>query len=176
MPEQFTIKGTTLTLQRADITDLEVEAFVYYARSDLQLGAGFGNAIAVRGGPTIKKELDTIGRREVGSAVVTSAGGLKSKYIVHAVGPTFQEEDTEKKLQLTLVAALKAAQEKGIQQIALPPMGAGFYGIPLPQCAEIMIKTLQEYLKGDSTLKEIWLVANDQHEFRQFKSQFDKLL
>ena len=95
MSHEKQIKQSTLRVVKGDITDTEVEAFVFYARSDLQLGAGFGNAIAVRGGQSIQKELETLGNVELGESVVTEAGKLKAKYIVHAVGPAFQEEKIE---------------------------------------------------------------------------------
>ena len=54
------VNQSTVRLVQQDITDLEIDAFVYYASPDLQLGAGFGNAISMRGGPTIQKELDEL--------------------------------------------------------------------------------------------------------------------
>ena len=57
MADERKIKNTTVRLLRGDIADLEIEAFVYYAREDLALGSGFGGAISVRGGPTIQEEL-----------------------------------------------------------------------------------------------------------------------
>ena len=113
-------------LIRGDITELDVDAFVFYAQPDLALGSGFGTAISVRGGPSIQKELDELGPVETGQAVVTGAGKLKADFIVHAVGPRFQEEDTEGKLRTTVLNSLKAAEEKGVKRIALPAMGAGF--------------------------------------------------
>ena len=67
-----------LRLIKGDITDLEVEAFVFYARPDLALGSGFGSAIARRGGQSIKKELDQIGKIQPTEAVITSGGDLKA--------------------------------------------------------------------------------------------------
>jgi len=124
------IRQTTLRLERGDITDFEVEAIVFYAREDLKLGAGFGNAIAVRGGPAIQKELEKLGPAQVTDVFVTGAGNMKTKYILHAVGPKFQEESLEKKLTETVAKALQAADAKGIRQIAFPPMGAGFTACP----------------------------------------------
>ena len=87
------INKTNLRLEKGDITDMEVEAFVFYAREDLKLGTGFGNAIAMRGGLSIQKELDELGEAKVGDVFITSAGSMKAEKIIHAVGPKFQEED-----------------------------------------------------------------------------------
>ena len=94
---------------------------------------------------------------------------MKAKYIVHAVGPTFQEEETESKLRTTIFNALKRAEEKGIRQIALPLMGAGFYAIPLDTCCRIMLDSIQEYLSKGSNLDEIFICANDPREYRAFQ-------
>ena len=80
-----------------DIGTLDVDAFVFYAQTSLSLGSGNGNAISTRGGASIKKELDAMGKAKVGDMVVSSAGNLKAKYILHSVGPSFQEEDSGNK-------------------------------------------------------------------------------
>jgi O-acetyl-ADP-ribose deacetylase (regulator of RNase III) len=172
MSEGKKIQNCSLRLIKQDITDFEVEAFVFYAQSNLSLGAGYGSAIARRGGPSIKSELDKIGSLPLTEAVVTPGGSLKAKYVVHAVGPAFQEEKIESKLRATIVNALKKAEEKGIRQIALPLMGVGFYGIPLPLCSQIMMDTIEEYLSRGSSLDEIVICANDAREYRAFLNAF----
>ena len=175
MTEEKKINQTVLRVVKGDITDTEVEAFVYYATSDLQLGSGFGNAITVRGGQSIQKELEQFGTIDVGESVITEAGKLKSKYIVHAVGPKFQDENLEAKLKTTIVNALKRAEEKGIKQLAFPPMGAGFYGVPLDKSADITLGTIKEYLSGDAKLKEVMVVANDLREYKPFETRLRAL-
>jgi O-acetyl-ADP-ribose deacetylase (regulator of RNase III) len=175
MTEEKKINKSVLRVVKGDITDTEVEAFVYYATSNLQLGSGFGNAIAVRGGPSIQKELEGLGPVETGESVISDAGKLKSKYIVHAVGPKFQEEEIEAKLKTTILNALKRAEEKGIEQIAFPPMGVGFYGVPIPKSAEITLGTIKEYLEGDTKLQEVIVVANDSREYKPFEARLQTL-
>jgi len=169
------IHNCTVRLTQHDITDFDVEAFVFYARPNLALGSGFGNAIAKRGGSAVKAELDKIGEVLPTEAVVTSGGKLKARYIVHAVGPSFQEEGLEGKLKRTIVNALKRAEEKGIRQIAFPPMGAGFYGVPLPACSDIMLDAFRDYLRGDSGLREVIICANDAREYRAFEAKLAAL-
>lgn len=167
------INQSTISLKKGDITDFDVEAFVYYAQSDLKLGAGYGNAIAVRGGPSIQKQLDEIGDLEVGEATITDAGNMKSKYIIHAVGPKFQEEDTESKLERTVINSLKRAEEKGIKQVAFPPMGAGFYCIPLSVCADVMLSTFKKYLQNSTAIEEIIVCALDKREYEPFQKRLE---
>ena len=165
------INQGTLKLSQGDITDMEVEAFVYYAQSDLKLGAGFGNSIAMRGGPSIQQALDEVGSLEVGESVITEAGNMKASYIIHAVGPKFMEAETPAKLKKTIVNALKKAEKKGIKQIAFPPMGTGFYCIPLDSCSRVMIESIREYLSGKTGLSEIIICANDNMEYQTFTSE-----
>jgi len=169
------IHRSTMRLIRSDITELDVDAFVFYAQLDMTLGSGFGTAISVRGGPSIQKELDEIGPVETGQAVVTGAGKLPADFIVHAVGPRFQEEDTEGKLRTTVLNSLKAAEEKGVQRIALPAMGAGFYGVPLDVCARVMIEAIKSYLAGDTEIQEVVLCVGDRREFAPFEAQLASL-
>jgi len=173
--EAMEIGGRTLHLIRDDITLLDVDAFVFYAQHDLALGSGFGNAISVRGGPTIKQELDELGPVETGDVVVSAAGNLKARHILHAVGPRFNEPDTEAKLRTTLVNCLKAADENGLKRIALPPMGTGFYAVPLDLCARVMVETIKDYLDGQTGIEEVVICVVDQRELAPFEAQLASL-
>ena len=172
MPEQKKIQNCNLRLIQQDITDFEVEAIVFYARPNLELGSGFGSAITRRGGQSIKKELDAIGSLAVTDAVITTGGSLKAGHIVHAVGPAFQEEKIEEKLRTTILTSLKRAAEKGIRRIAFPPMGTGFYGIPLAVSRDIMMRAFEEYLSQGGSMEEIVVCANDAREYRAFQGAF----
>jgi len=170
------INGCAIRIARGDITALDgVDAFVYDARSDLALGSGYGGAIAVRGGPSVQEELKKIGRCEVGNAVVTAGGKMKAKFIVHAVGPHFQEADEDGKLRQAALAALRCAEEKGIRRLAFPPMCYGFYGFPLDKCARILFEALREHLGGKSALQEVVICLKDTREVPAFDAQLQKL-
>ncbi|MBN1347024.1 MAG: macro domain-containing protein [Phycisphaerae bacterium] len=165
--------GRILRLVKGDITDLEIEAFVYYAREDLVLGSGWGTSIATRGGPKVQEELKQLGPIKTTEAVVTGAGKMKAKFIVHAAGPKFQEPDTERKLHETTMNALQAAEAKGIKHIAFPQMGAGFYGIPLAACADITIDAAIEYLQGPTEIEEIVFCLLDTRDYTPFKDKLE---
>jgi O-acetyl-ADP-ribose deacetylase (regulator of RNase III) len=166
VPEGVQINRTLLRLVKGDITDCAIDAFVFYAQHDLVLGSGFGTAISVRGGPTIQKELEELGPVATGEAVVSEAGKLKARFIIHAVGPRFQEEDTEGKLRTTMRATLKRAEEKKIERIAFPAMGAGYYGIDRDLCARVMVEELGRHLRGETGIREVVICVLDtpQHE------------
>ncbi len=175
MADELKINASTLSLKMCDITDLEIQSFVFYAQHDLKVGAGFGTAISVRGGPTVQEELNKLGPLETTQAVVSKAGAMKADYIIHAVGPRFQEQDIESKLEKTVVNALKRAEEKGIEAVAFPPMGTGFYGIPLDVSARVTLKTLKEYLSGKTNIKDVVVCLQDKREYKPFKAQLTAL-
>lgn len=166
---------TSVQLIKEDITDLEVEAFVFYAQPDLVVGSGFGTAISVRGGASIQKELHELAPVQTGQAVVSAAGDLKADFIIHAVGPRFQEENIEDKLRTTVLNSLKAAEEKGIERIAFPAMGAGYYGIAPDICARVMLGEIKSYLEGRTGIKELIICVVDAVQYEAFYAQLATL-
>ena len=165
------IGDKVLRLVRADITETEVEAFVFDITEDVKLGSGFGGAIQQRGGIVIQKQLDEIGSCPTGEAVVTEAGILKADWIIHANGPKFREEDEEAKLRKTVQSALARANEKGVKRLAFPPIGTGLYQVPLDLCTRVMVDTISEHLANGSTLDEVLIVAPDNREFNPFEAK-----
>jgi O-acetyl-ADP-ribose deacetylase (regulator of RNase III) len=167
--EETTVGRGVIRLLKGDITDLDVDAFVFYARPDLALGSGFGTAITMRGGPTVQQELAGLGPLAVGDAVITRAGNLRATWIIHAVGPRFQEPDTEAKLRATVRRALEVAEEKGIARLALPAMGAGYYGIPNDLCARVMLEAVRAHLATPSCITEVVVCVLDTPQFTAFE-------
>ncbi|MEW6249938.1 MAG: macro domain-containing protein [Planctomycetota bacterium] len=168
--ERARINQTFIRLVKGDITDLESDAFVFCAQPNLALGSGFGTAISVRGGPAVQSELQGLGPLATGEAVVTGAGKLKARYIIHAVGPRFQEEDTEGKLRRTVLRALALADEKQVARLALPAMGAGYYGIPANLCAQVMLEALRAHLSGQTGIEEIVICVLDTPQYQAFQA------
>ena len=175
MQDDLRIGESTIRLVTGDITDIEIDSFVYYAQSNLKLGSGFGTAITLRGGPSIQEELNKMGELQTTEAVVTAAGNLKAKSIIHAVGPAFQEENIEDKLRTTITNSLEKAEARGITSIAFPPMGAGFYGVPLNISADITLKSITDYLSGDTKIKEVVICLLDNREYKPFQEKLAAL-
>jgi len=169
------IQGTVLRLQQGDLTALPVDAFVYYAREDLALGSGYGTAIQLRGGDAIKKELGALGAISMGECVVTGAGKLKAKKIIHACGPKFHEPALNEKLRNCMLSALAVADQNGFKTLAFPAMGAGFYGVPLPLCARVMLEAVRDFVQKETSLEEIVICVVDRREFAAFREGVEKL-
>jgi O-acetyl-ADP-ribose deacetylase (regulator of RNase III) len=169
-----TIGGKRLRMVRGDITELDVEAFVFDITEDAKLGSGFGGAIQQRGGVVIQKELDAIGSVPTGEAVVTQAGILKAEHIIHVNGPKFREEDEKVKLERAVTSALARAEEKGVKSLAFPPIGTGMYQVPLDLCANVMVDTISRHLANGSNLEEVLIVVQDPREIKPFEAKFQE--
>ena len=161
-------------LVRGDITEMDVDAFVYDITEDVQLGSGFGSAVQQRGGVKIQEALDAIGRCPVGEAVVTTAGLLKAKHIIHANGPKFCEPDEEAKLARATRAALRLADENAVTTLAFPPMGTGLYQVPVDLCARVMVDAAVAHLAGETGLREVLFVVPDSRERGAFEARIQE--
>ena len=169
------INNTVIRLEKGDLTAMEIEAIVFYADPGLVLGSGFGSAISARGGMSIQEELKQHGTVSTGEAVITSAGALNSSYIIHAVGPRFQEDGTELKLRQAVKSAIQISEENNIRKLAFPPMGTGFYGIPLDLCAQVMLEEIKNHLNRNSQLEEVVICVLDNREFAAFRKRWADL-
>jgi O-acetyl-ADP-ribose deacetylase (regulator of RNase III) len=148
------IHGRKLALVRGDLTELAVDAIVNAANSGLQLGGGVAGAIRTKGGPSIQEECNRIGPIRVGEAVVTGGGHLKASYVIHAVGPMYGEGNEDEKLRDATLNSLERASEKKMKSIAFPAISTGIFGFPKDRCAEIMLKTISQFLASRETSLE----------------------
>ena len=174
-PVRGLVNQTQVTLVCDDLTAMAVDAVVFYAKETPELGSGFGTAIQSRAGEAVKKELEKTGGVPMGEAVITGAGRLKARHVIHACGPKFQEADTERKLRDCVLAALKLAGERGLESVAFPPMGTGFYGVSLDLCSRVMLETIRDYLRGETSLREVFICVMDRREFDAFKGKVEGL-
>jgi len=149
------IKNCVLELVESDITEMATDAIVNAANSQLILDGGVAGAIRKKGGPKIQEECHEIGSTFVGGAVITSGGDLKAKYVIHAVGPRMGEGDEDKKLKNATLNSLKVADENGLYSISFPAISTGIFGFPIDKCAEIMLRTVIDYLEGESGLERV---------------------
>jgi O-acetyl-ADP-ribose deacetylase (regulator of RNase III) len=169
------VDGKTVRVVDGDLTLLDVESFVFYATPDLKLGTGYGNMVSLRGGPKIQEELNAIGETAVGNVAVTTAGKLKANCIIHAVGPAFEEEQTDAKLRQVMENTLKAAEEKGVKTLAFPPMGTGFYGIDTKLSATIMAEVINRFLAEAAHLETVTICVRDPWEKAPYETALSAL-
>lgn len=162
---------TQLELVEGDITELDVDGIVNAANDQLQLGTGVAGAIRSKGGPSIQEECDRIGGTPVGTAVMTGAGHLKARWVIHAVGPRMGEGDEDKKLAAAVRAALALADRRGLKSIALPAISTGNFGFPVQRAARIMLTEAHRFLQGGTKLERVVLCLYGQEVFDTFKSE-----
>jgi len=167
------IGNKTIRLVRGDITDMEIEAFAFDVTADCQLGSGYGAAIAQRGGKAVQQALDAVGTLPPGEAVVTTAGNMKAQQIIHTNGPKFREPAVDEKLKKATQSVLRKADEIGITQLALPPIGTGLYQVPLDLCANVMVDTVAEHLNGKTDLEVVSFVALDSREYKPLQAKIE---
>ena len=137
----------------------------------LILGAGVAGAIDEKGGPSIQAECDAIGYCEVGNAVITGAGRLPAKHVIHAVGPYQGQGGEEVKLAGATRASLRLAQQHGLSSIAFPAISTGVFGYPLDSCARLMLKTAIEFATDKpAPIKRIVFCLFDVRAYRIFSS------
>ncbi len=172
---QRTINQTIVELLAGDITDQATDAIVNAANSGLILGAGVAGAIRSKGGPGIQAECDKQGGCEVGGAVLTGAGELAAKYVIHAVGPQMGEGGEEVKLANATLNSLKVADAHHLRSIAFPAISTGIFGFPLQRCAGIMLTTTKEYLNKETGLKKVVFCLFGADAFDTFKDALQNL-
>ncbi len=169
---QTELNGITIELVQGDITDLDTDAIVNAANSQLTLGAGVAGAIRRKGGPAIQAECDVIGHCDVGEAVITTGGELKARYVIHAVGPRMGEGSEAGKLANAVRASLKRAEEHGLHSIALPAISTGIFGYPLEGCADVMLRVIVDFTYEElQHLRRIVVCLYDDRAFAIFQNE-----
>jgi len=140
-----------LKVLKADITTINCDAIVNAANSSLMGGSGVDGAIHRKGGNTIledcKKIIAKQGSCKIGEAVITTAGNLPSKYVIHTVGPVWNQGGDEKELLLAncYTNSLKIAVQNGIKTISFPNISTGIYKFPKKLAAEIAVNTIRGF-------------------------------
>ncbi len=160
----------SIEIVHGDIADVDVDAIVNAANTDLKLGSGVAGAIKKRGGPSIQSECDEYGSISIGQAAITSAGELRAKYVIHAAAMHLGGAVNRASLEASTNNSLLIASENGVKTLAFPAIGTGVGGFPLEECANIMIDTVLEYLGSDRNfIEKVYFVLFDDHAYKIFK-------
>lgn len=134
---------------RNDITKMKTEAIVNAANTELIMGGGVCGAIfKAAGAQELQKECDSIGKCEVGQAVITKGYNLPAKYIIHTVGPIWRggKQNEDKLLHSAYTSSLNLALEHDIKSISFPLISSGIYGYPKDKALRIAINAIGEFL------------------------------
>lgn len=160
---------------KADITTIEVDAIVNAANSSLLGGGGVDGAIHRKGGKAILDECIKIRERQggcpTGEAVITTAGNLPAKHVIHTVGPIWNggNKNEDQLLQNCYVNSLSLAIDNNCKTVAFPNISTGVYHFPKDRAAQIAVETVQHF-KQQELLDKVIFVCFDDENYELYKN------
>lgn len=173
------VNGAAIELHQGDITLEAVDAIVNAANSALAGGGGVDGAIHRRGGGSIMDETE---RRypngcPTGSAVITGAGRLSAKHVIHAVAPVWGGglRGEPELLAGAYRRSLELAVENGCRSVAFPSLGTGAYRYPVDQAARTALNTVAAFLKDQGAPKLVRFVLFDSGTYAAYAAALDEL-
>lgn len=169
-----------IELRKGDITNQpEVDAIVNAANTELWLGSGVAGAIAKRGGPQVEREAVAQSPIRLGEAVVTTAGHLPNKFVIHAAAMGYRDEDrgvpkrtgsssSEAIIRNATMNSLSLADESMCKSIAFPALATGVGGFPVDECASVMIEAARDYAAAhrQSKIEHVIFVLFSESDFQ----------
>ena len=171
----MTSAAEKVRLLQGDITEMDVDAIVNAANNDLVLGAGVAGAIRRKGGDTIQKECDAIGRIPLGTAAITTGGKLKARWVIHAASMELGGSTSDESLRGAAAHSLHLARQKGLKTIAFPAIGAGIGGFPARRCAQILLNAAIEHFGQPTTVETVYLVLFDRATYEVFEAVWSEM-
>ena len=167
----MTIKGVEISVVKGDITQIDAEAIVNAANNEFFMGGGVAGVIKGAGGKVIEEEAIRQGPVEVGEAILTSAGSLKAKYVIHAVTMKMDFETNEETLRKATYSSLLCSQENKITSVAFCALGCGVGRFSFEAVSKIMAQEVFGYIwqVKEPTLKRIIFVLYSGQAFKIFK-------
>lgn len=165
-----------IELIKGDITKVEVDAIVNAANSSLLGGGGVDGAIHRAGGPEILEACKQIrekqGKCPTGEAVITTAGNLPAKYVIHTVGPVWHGGNSKEPELLANAYrnSLQLAAENNVKTIAFPNISTGVYHFPKEKAAEIALTTVKNFLEKND-LEKVMFVCFDDENLELYKNR-----
>jgi len=168
---------TTVSLVKGDITDQDTDALVNAANSSLMGGGGVDGAIHRKGGPKILQECKRI--RETmyprglptGEAVLTTSGNLRSRFVIHTVGPVWKGGDSgEPELLANAYRnSLKIAHDGGLRSVSFPSISTGAYGYPVDKASKVALETVKEFLESNKGLRSVVFVLFSESDLKVYE-------
>jgi O-acetyl-ADP-ribose deacetylase (regulator of RNase III) len=163
-----------IKLFQGDITTLKVDAIVNAANNRLWMGGGVAGAIKRKGGAQIEAEAVRQGPVEVGESVVTGAGSLAARHVIHAAVMGQDLQTDAGKVRRATQTALQRAKELGIETLAFPALGTGVGGFPLAEAARIMIEEARNHLASETPVREITFALFGEEAYEAFKQELQR--
>jgi O-acetyl-ADP-ribose deacetylase len=161
-----------LSIVQGDITTQLVDAIVNAANNSLLGGGGVDGAIHQAAGPMLVEECRKLGGCETGSAKMTRGYNLPANYILHTVGPIWQEGTSNEDILLAncYKSCFTLARKHGIRTIAFPSISTGVYRFPLRRAAGIALKEIFHELETNIDLERVIIVCFDRMTYDTYLS------
>ena len=142
-----------------DLTEQRVDAIVNSANTSLLGGGGVDGAIHRAGGPEILAECRLLGGCDTGDAKATTAGRLPARWVVHAVGPVWQDGEAGEAELLASAhrRALEVARDLGARTVAFPAISCGIYGYPPELAASVAIEAVHPFEDAFDDIRFVFL-------------------
>lgn len=167
---------TRIRVVFGDITQLDAEAIVTAANEQLRGGGGVDGAIHAAAGPQLSQASRALAPCPAGNARITAAFNLPVRYVIHAVGPVFQDLDTDGKvLAAAYDASLALANEHGLLSIAFPCISTGAYGFPADAACHIAIDTVLAWLRINDLPKIVTFSCFSDRDATLYRRRLDEL-
>ena len=160
-----------IRLWNGDICDLEVDAIVVPATTTLWMTSGAAAAVKQHGGHGIEFEAIALGPQPLGSAVATGGGSLGCGTVIHAVSLGPDRRTSVASIGAATGAALRLANRMDLHTIALPALGSPLGGVPLAECARVMLRAMHQALPECPSLDEIVLALRGARTYATFKEE-----
>ncbi len=163
--------GQKIEIARGDITKLDVDAIVNAANTSLLGGGGVDGAIHRAAGPELLAECRTLGSCRPGEARITRGYHLPARFVIHTVGPVWRggvhhEPET---LVNCYRRSLQLAVENEIRTIAFPAISCGAYGYPIPDAAQVALKTARDFLATDDKIDKVTFVLRGEDIYEAYR-------
>lgn len=172
------INKSELELIQGDITRQTTDAIVNAANTSLLGGGGVDGAIHRAGGASILEECKKLGGCSTGAAKITTAGNMKSSYVIHTVGPVWRggAQDENVLLKSCYQRSMEVAEEHKLSSISFPSISTGAYRFPVKQASEIALNTVVNYLNGSTCIKKIVFVLFSEKDFNIYKETLENMI
>ncbi len=162
-----------IVLREGDLAEETAEALVNPVDTALGFAGGVARALRGRAGPELEQEAASRTPLRVGEGLVTGAGALPARWVIHVATLEPGGQATSEGVRLAMRRALALAAERGARSLAVPALGAGQGSLSLQRCAEILLDEARRQLAGETSLEEIRFVLHGEPAYRVFESVQD---
>ena len=164
----FALPPITLTILEGDITARAVDAIVNAANNALWMGSGVAGAIKSKGGAQIEREAMAQGPISPGETVLTTAGALPARHVIHAAVMGQDLRTDAGLIREATTSSLALAAKRQLTSIAFPALGTGVGGFPISDCARVMLEAVRVHARAQTSIRLVEFVLFGQAAYREF--------